>query len=131
MRRVHIIMFGSQVVINAILSIALFCGLLGENAIFAFVFPFFIFGYLLADMILTTLTTEIIIHVVEKEQARIAFIVFRDLLIILLWFCFLLYINIDVLTIWGTICYALPKILKIIICDIIKQQKYLHIYVEM
>lgn len=82
-------------------------------------------------MILTTLTTEIIIHVVEKEQARIAFIVFRDLLIILLWFCFLLYINIDVLTIWGTICYALPKILKIIICDIIKQQKYLHIYVEM
>lgn len=67
MRRVHIIMFGSQVVINAILSIALFCGLLGENAIFAFVFPFFIFGYLLADMILTTLTTEIIIHVVEKR----------------------------------------------------------------
>ena len=57
-------------------------------------------------------------------------IILRDSLIIILWLCFLLYINIDVLTIWGTFCYAFPKIVKIFIADIINKQKYLYEHLE-
>ena len=57
-------------------------------------------------------------------------IVARDLVIIGVWLSILLYININVITLWGTISYALPKIQKIIIFDIINQQKYLHNYIK-
>lgn len=129
MRKVHVVMFGSQIIINIVFSLVLFNGLLGGDGIFAFVYPIFVFVYLLADMFLTVLTTDLIAHVFKDRKACIASIVVRDLLIIIIWLCFLLYININVLIYWGTICYALPKILKIIICDIINQQKYLNKYI--
>ena len=130
MRKVHFVMFGSQIIINIVFSLILFNGLLGGNGIFAFVYPIFVFLYLLADMFLTALTTDLIVHVFKDRKACIASIVVRDLLIILFWLCFLLYININVLTFWGTICYAFPKVIKIIICDIINQQKYLYEYIK-
>ncbi len=130
MRKVHVVMFGSQIIINIVFSLVLFNGLLGGNGIFAFVYPIFVFVYLLADMFLTELTTDLIAHVFKNRKACIASIVVRDLLIIIFWLCFLLYININVLTFWGTACYALPKILKIVICDLINQQKYFHKYIE-
>lgn len=130
MRKIHVIMFGSQIIINIVFSLVLFNGLLGGNGIFAFVYPICVFIYLLADMFLTALTTDLIAHVFKDRKACIASIVVRDLLILSFWLCFLLYININVLTFWGTICYATPKVLKIIICDIINQQHYLHEYIK-
>ena len=123
-------MFGSQIIINIIFSLVLFNGLLGGDGIFAFVYPIFVFVYLLADMFFTAFTTDLIAHVFKDRKACIASIVVRDFLIILLWLCLLLYININVLILWGTTCYAIPKILKIVICDLINQQKYLHKYIE-
>lgn len=127
MRKIHIIMFGFQIVMNLFLSLLLFCGLLGENAIFAFIYPIFVFLYLLADIFVTTLTTDMLVYIFQDKKLRLLSIVARDLFIIVFWFCFLLlYIDISVLTLWGTICYAIPKVLKIIIFDVAKQQDYLH-----
>ena len=39
MRKVHVVMFGSQIIINIVFSLVLFNGLLGGNGIFAFVYP--------------------------------------------------------------------------------------------
>ena len=126
MRKVHAVMFGSQIIINLVFSLILFDGLLGGNGIFAFIYPIFVFGYLLVDMFFTALTTDLIVHVFKDRKMRIISIVIRDCLIIFLWFCILLYININVLIIWGTICYAFPKLLKIVFCDFFYQQKYLY-----
>ena len=57
-------------------------------------------------------------------------IIARDLVIIGVWLSILMYINISVITFWGTISYALSKIMKIVIFDIINQQKYLHNYIK-
>ena len=130
MRKVHVVMFGSQIIINIVFSLVLFNGLLGGDGIFAFVYPIIVFVYLLADMVLTALTTDLITHVFKDRKVCIASIIVRDFLIILIWLCFLLYININVLTFWATICYALPKTLKIIICDIIYQQNYLNKFIK-
>jgi len=69
MRKIHIIMFGGQFVLSLVFSLLLFCGILGEYALFAFVYPVLV-------------------------------------------------------------CIALPKILKIVIFDIINQQRYLHNYIK-
>ena len=126
MRKIHILMFGLQIAMNVILSLLLFCGLLGENALFAFIYPIFVFLYLLADIFVTTLTTDLLVNTFRNEKVRLLSIVTRDLLIIVFWFCFLLYIDVAVLTLWGTICYAIPKVLKIIVYDVAKRQEYLH-----
>ena len=123
-------MFACQITISLIFSLLLFCGLLGENVIFAFIYPIFVFVYLVADMFLTTFTTDFIVRNVKEGKARIASIAVRDILIISFWLCLLLYIDIEALTFWGTLSYALPKVMKIIICDIINQQKYLNKYIE-
>lgn len=130
MRKIHIIMYGCQIVINLIFSILLFCGLLGENVIFAFIYPLFVFVYLLLDVFFTILTTDIIVRSFKNKNVCIVSIVVRDLLIICFWLLFLLYLDINTLTLWGTICYAFPKILKIVICDIANQQKYLYDHIE-
>lgn len=39
MRKIHIIMFGGQFVMSLVFSLLLFCGILGEYALFAFVYP--------------------------------------------------------------------------------------------
>lgn len=119
-------MFGSQIVINIVFSLVLFNGLLGGNGIFAFIYPIFVFVYLLADMFFTAFTTDLIVHVLKDKKSCIVSVLIRDLLIILLWLCILLYVDVDILTLWGTICYALPKLAKIIISDFINQQKYLY-----
>lgn len=123
-------MFACQIAINIIFSFLLFDGLLGENTFFAFIYPIFVFVYLVADMFVTTFTTDLIVGNVKEGTARIISIAARDILIISLWFCFLLSISIEFLTLWGTLSYALPKVAKIIICDIINQQKYLDKYIE-
>jgi hypothetical protein len=128
-RKIHILMFGGQIVLNLFFSLLLFCGLLGENAIFAFIYPIFVFVYLLIDIFFTTLTTDVIVRIFQNKTACILTIITRDLLIIIFWLCFLLYINIHVLTFGGTLCYAIPKILKIVICDIVNKQRYLHNYI--
>ena len=130
MRKVHVIMFACQIAINIIFTFLLFDILSGGEGIIAFVYPIFIFVYLVADMFLTTFTTDFIVKTVKEGKARIASIVVRDLLIISFWLCFLLCIDIEDLTFWGTLSYALPKVVKIIICDIINQQKYLNKYIE-
>lgn len=130
MRKVHVVMFGSQIVINIVFSLVLFNGLLGGNGIFAFIYPIFVFVYLLADMFFTAFTTDLIVHVLKDKKSCIVSVLIRDLLIILLWLCILLYVDVDILTLWGTICYALPKLAKIIISDFINQQKYLYKKIE-
>ena len=130
MRKVHVVMFGSQIIINIVFSLILFGGLLGGNGIFAFIYPIFVFGYLLVDMFFTSLTTDLIVHVFKDKKSCIVSVLIRDFLIILLWLYILLCIGVDVLTLWGTICYALPKLSKIIISDFINQQKYLYKKIE-
>ena len=130
MRKVHVIMFACQIAINIIFPFLLFDILSGGEGIIAFIYPIFVFVYLVADMFLTTFTTDFIVKTVKEGKARIVSIVVRDLLIISFWLCFLLYIDIEDLTFWGTLSYALPKVVKIIICDIINQQKYLNKYIE-
>ena len=135
MRKVHVIMFACQIAINIIFSILLFCGLLRENVVFAFIYPISVFVYLVADMFVTTFTTDLIVKCTKEGKARIISIAVRDLLIISVWFCFLLSIGLELLILWGTLIwgalsYALPKVVKIIICDIINQQKYLDKYIE-
>ena len=123
-------MFACQIAINIFFPFLLFDELSGGEGIIVFVFPIFVFVYLVADMFVTTLTTDLIVGNVKKGIARIISIAARDILIISLWFCFLLSISIEFLTLWGTLSYALPKVAKIIICDIINQQKYLDKYIE-
>ena len=123
-------MFACQIAINIFFPFLLFDELSGGEGIIIFVFPIFVFVYLVADMFVTTLTTDLIVGNVKKGIARIISIAARDILIISLWFCFLLSISIEFLTLWGTLSYALPKVAKIIICDIINQQKYLDKYIE-
>jgi len=130
MRKVHVIMFAGQIAINIIFPFLLFDILSGGERIIAFIYPFFAFIYLVADMFVTTFTTDLIVGNVKEGTARIISIAARDILIISLWFCFLLSISIEFLTLWGTLSYALPKVAKIIICDIINQQKYLDKYIE-
>ena len=130
MRKVHIIMFACQIAINIFFPFLLFDELSGGEGIIIFVFPIFVFVYLVADMFVTTFTTDLIVGNVKEGTARIISIAARDILIISLWFCFLLSISIEFLTLWGTLSYALPKVAKIIICDIINQQKYLDKYIE-
>lgn len=98
--------------------------------IFAFIYPLFVFVYLLADMLLTIFTTDLFVRAFKNKKACVLSIVLRDLLIIVFWFCFLLYIGISNLTLWGTLFYAFPKIIKIIICDLVNKQKYLQEYIE-
>lgn len=123
-------MFGSQIVLNICLSLLFFVGLLGENVIFAFIYPIFVFAYLLVDVFLTILSTDLILHVFKKGKACVVSIILRDFIIIALWLCFLLYIGVNVITIYGTLFYAFPKVTKIIICDIINRQKYLHQFID-
>jgi len=123
-------MFAGQIAINIIFPFLLFDILSGGEWIIAFIYPFFAFIYLVADMFVTTFTTDLIVGNVKEGTARIISIAARDILIISLWFCFLLSISIEFLTLWGTLSYALPKVAKIIICDIINQQKYLDKYIE-
>ena len=130
MRKVHVIMFACQIAINIIFTFLLFDILSGGEGIIAFIYPIFVFVYLVADIFVITFTTDLIVKCTKKGIARIVSIAVRDLLIISLWFCFLLYIGIAALSLWGTLSYALPKMVKIITCDIINQQKYLDKYIE-
>ena len=130
MRKVHVRMFACQIAINIIFTFLLFDILSGGEGIIAFIYPIFVFVYLVADIFVTTFTTDLIVKCTKKGIARIVSIAVRDLLIISLWFCFLLYIGIAALSLWGTLSYALPKMVKIITCDIINQQKYLDKYIE-
>ena len=130
MRKVHVIMFACQIAINIIFTFLLFDILSGGEGIIAFIYPIFVFVYLVADIFVTSFTTDLIVKCTKKGIARIVSIAVRDLLIISLWFCFLLHIGIAALSLWGTLSYALPKMVKIITCDIINQQKYLDKYIE-
>ncbi len=130
MRKIHIIMFGGQFVMSLVFSLLLFCGILGEYAIFAFVYPILVCVYFVTDVLITMISTDLIVRAIQNKAACMFSIVARDLVIIGVWLSILLYININVITLWGTISYALPKIQKIIIFDIINQQKYLHNYTK-
>ena len=70
MRKVHVVMFGSQIVINIVFSLVLFNGLLGGNGIFAFIYPIFVFVYLLADMFFTAFTTDFISVPLKLGQVK-------------------------------------------------------------
>ena len=130
MRKIHIIMFGGQFVISLVFSLLLFSGILGEDALFAFVYPVLVFIYLVADVFITMISTDLIVRASQNKAACMFSIIARDLVIIGVWLSILMYINISVITLWGTISYALPKIMKIVIFDIINQQKYLHNYIK-
>ena len=115
---------------NLVFSLLLFCGILGEYALFAFVYPVLVFIYLVADVFITMISTDLIVRASQNKAACMFSIIARDLVIIGVWLSILMYINISVITLWGTISYALPKIMKIVIFDIINQQKYLHNYIK-
>ena len=126
MRRIHIIMFGGQFVMSLVFSLLLFSGILGEYAIFAFVYPVLVFVYFVLDVFITMISTDLIARSLQNKTACMFSIVARDLVIIGVWLSILMNLDISVITLWGTISYALPKILKIVIFDIINQQKYLY-----
>lgn len=123
-------MFACQIAINIIFTFLLFDILSGGEGIIAFIYPIFVLAYIVADIFVTTFTTDLIVKCTKKGIARIVSIAVRDILIISFWLCFLLYIDIAALSLWGTLSYALPKMVKIITCDIINQQKYLDKYIE-
>lgn len=129
MRKVHIIMFGCHLVIMLAFSMLLFGGALEAGAaIMAFVYPVISFIFLIADIFFTTFTTDLIIHF--KKEARILLIIIRDITIVLLCFWMLSYLESNFILIWGTLSYAFPKIIKIILCDIINRQKYLDKFIN-
>lgn len=130
MRRIHIIMFGGQFVMSLVFSLLLFSGILGEYAIFAFVYPVLVFVYFVLDVFITMISTDLIARSLQNKTACMFSIVARDLVIIGVWLSILMNLDISVITLWGTISYALPKILKIVIFDIINQQKYLYNYIK-
>lgn len=123
-------MFGGQFIMSLVFSLLLFCGILGEYALFAFVYPVFVCIYFVLDVFVTMISTDLLVRAFQNKTACMLSIVARDLVIIGVWVSILLYINISVVTLWGTISYALPKILKIVIFDIINQQRYLHNYIK-
>ena len=130
MRRIHIIMFGGQFVLSLVFSLLLFCGILGEYALFAFVYPVLVCIYFVLDVFVTMISTDLIVRAFRNKTVCMLSIVARDLVIIGVWLSILMNIDICVITLWGTISYALPKILKILIFDIINQQRYLHNYIK-
>ena len=130
MRKIHIIMFAGQFVMNLVFSLLFFSGILGEDALFAFVYPILVSIYFVLDVFITMISTDLIVRAFQNKTACMLSIVARDLMIIGVWFSILMNIDISVITLWGTISYALPKILKILIFDIINQQKYLHNYIK-
>ena len=130
MRRIHIIMFGGQFVLSLVFSLLLFCGILGEYALFAFVYPVLVCIYFVLDVFVTMISTDLIVRAFLNKTVCMLSIVARDLVIIGVWLSILMNIDICVITLWGTISYALPKILKIVIFDIINQQRYLHNYIK-
>lgn len=130
MRKIHITMFGGQFVISLVFSLLLFSGILGEDALFAFVYPVLVSVYFVADVFITMISTDLIVRAFQNKATCMFSIIARDLVIIGVWLSILMYINISVITFWGTISYALSKIMKIVIFDIINQQKYLHNYIK-
>ncbi len=128
MRKVHIIMFGCHLVIMLAFSMLLLGGVLGAETFLAFVYPVITFIFLIADIFFTTFTTDLIIHF--KKEARILLIIIRDIAIVLLCFWMLSYLKSDFILTWGTLSYAFPKIIKIILCDIINRQKYLDKFIN-
>ena len=123
-------MFGGQFVISLVFSLLLFSGILGEDALFAFVYPVLVSVYFVADVFITMISTDLIVSAFLNKIVCLLSIVARDLVIIGVWFSILMNLDISFITLWGTISYALPKILKILIFDIINQQKYLHNYIK-
>lgn len=128
MRKVHIIMFGCHLVIMLAFSMLLLGGVLGAETFLAFVYPVISFIFLIADIFFTTFTTDLIIHF--KKEARILLIIIRDIAIVLLCFWMLSYLKSDFILTWGTLSYAFPKIIKIILYDIINRQKYLDKFIN-
>ena len=128
MRKVHIIMFGCHLAIMLAFSMLLLGGVLGAETFLAFVYPVISFIFLIADIFFTTFTTDLIIHF--KKEARILLIIIRDIAIVLLCFWMLSYLESNFILIWGTLSYAFPKIIKIILCDIINRQKYLDKFIN-
>ena len=128
MRKVHIIMFGCHLVIMLAFSMLLLGGVWGAETFLAFVYPVISFIFLIADIFFTTFTTDLIIHF--KKEARILLIIIRDITIVLLCFWMLSYLKSDFILTWGTLSYAFPKIIKIILCDIINRQKYLDKFIN-
>lgn len=103
-------------------------GYVGADTLLAFVYPVIAIAFLFADMFLTTFTTDCIIHV--KKKKRILLMIIRDIAIILLCFWTLTYLENGFILVGGTLCYAFPKIIKIILCDIIDKQRYLDVYID-
>ena len=128
MRKVHIIMFGCHLAIMLAFSMLLLGGVLGAETILAFVYPVISFIFLIADIFFTTFTTDLITHF--KKEARILLIIIRDIAIVLLCFWMLSYLGSNFILTWGTLSYAFPKIIKIILCDIINRQKYLDKFIN-
>lgn len=121
-------MFGCHLAIMLAFSMLLLGGVLGAETFLAFVYPVISFIFLIADIFLTTFTTDLIIHF--KKEACILLIIIRDIAIVLLCFWMLSYLGSNFILTWGTLSYAFPKIIKIILCDIINRQKYLDKFIN-
>ena len=69
MRKIHIIMFGGQFVMSLVFSLLLFSGILGEYAIFAFVYPVLVFVYFVLDVFITMISTDLIARALQNKTA--------------------------------------------------------------
>lgn len=94
MRKIHIIMFGWQFVLSLVFSLLLFCGILGEYALFAFVYPVLVCIYFVLDVFVTMISTDLLVRAFQNKTACMLSVVARDLVIIGVWVSILLYINI-------------------------------------
>ena len=129
MRKVHVIMFEGHIIMCLAFFMLLLGGVLGPDTCLAFVYPVIASVFLVADIFLTAITTDFIIHAPKKN--RVLLVITRDIAIILLCFWMLSYLENVFILVGGTFCYALPKIVKIILCDIINKQRYLDVYIDL
>ena len=68
MRKIHIIMFGGQFVMSLVFSLLLFCGILGEYALFAFVYPVLVCIYFVWDVFVTMISTDLLVRAFQNRH---------------------------------------------------------------
>ena len=91
---------------SLVFSLLLFSGILGEYAIFAFVYPVLVFVYFVLDVFITMISTDLIARALQNKTACMFSIVARDLVIIGVWLSILMNIDICVIIRQGQCPYS-------------------------
>lgn len=88
------------------------------------IYPFYFFIVIL-DIAVTVSSSDVITYYIKSYYWRILTISIRDSVSILIYFLLLSILNTEFFTIYGTLSFGIPKIIKFIFADIISRQKYL------